>query len=115
MVGVSIAFVIARNYVEDNCKLFTTLELRILKAGETASDSGKHSPAKTYTLFNKTMKNCEKIKMKNKVKEFQVKLWELMASYGNLWHVKGLKGNISQVMGNYGKFWEVMPSYGNLW
>ena len=59
------------------------------------------------------MKNCEKIKMKNKFKEFQVKLWELMASYGNLWHVKGLKGNISQVMGNYGKFWELMVSYGN--
>lgn len=42
MVSITIAFVITRHHVENDGKLLT--EEEILKAGETASDSGKHSP-----------------------------------------------------------------------
>ena len=45
MVGVSIAFVITGHYIENYRKLLTVEE--ILKARETASDSGKHSAAKS--------------------------------------------------------------------
>ena len=38
----AISFVITGHHVEDDGKLLT--EEEILKAGETASDSGKHSP-----------------------------------------------------------------------
>ena len=49
MVGVSIAFVITGHYIENYRKLLT--EEEILKARETASDSGKHSPATQIKTF----------------------------------------------------------------
>ena len=50
MVGVSIAFVITGHYIENYRKLLT--EEEILKARETASDSGKHSPATQIKLLD---------------------------------------------------------------
>ena len=49
MVGVSVPFVITRYHVQNNAKLLT--EEEILKARETASDSGKHSPATQISLL----------------------------------------------------------------
>ena len=57
MVGVSIAFVITGHYIENYRKLLTVEE--ILKARETASDSGKHSPATQIKNFFGFIKSIE--------------------------------------------------------
>ena len=71
MVGVSIAFVITGHYIENYRKLLT--EEEILKARETASDSGKHSPAIKIFLLG----------LSNPLKTFQnILRLENMAAFG---------------------------------
>ena len=45
VIGVSVSFAITRHHIQQNGKLLS--EEEILKARETASDSGKHSAAKS--------------------------------------------------------------------
>ena len=45
VIGISVSFAITRHHIQQNGKLLS--EEEILKAGETASDSGKHSAAKS--------------------------------------------------------------------
>ena len=73
MVGVSIAFVITGHYIENYRKLLT--EEEILKARETASDSGKHSPATQIKIFL--------LGLSNPLKTFQnILRLENMAAFG---------------------------------